>query len=66
MLARILADVQALFPGAETTIWEYHPDRTVLTVLQSSLADPVYRGQRLPPDSITGQAIAAHTPRIER
>ncbi|MCX6032281.1 MAG: SpoIIE family protein phosphatase [Chloroflexi bacterium] len=65
VLARILTDVQALFPGAEMTIWEYHPDQASLTVLQSSLADPVYRGQRLGMDSITGQAVMTRVPRTE-
>ncbi len=65
VLARILKDVQALFPGVEMTIWEYHPERAVLTVLQSSLADPVYRAQRLPMESITGRAVVERTPQVE-
>jgi len=47
------------------TILEYHPDRAELTVLQSSLADPVYRSQRLGMESITGQAVTTRAPRTE-
>jgi sigma-B regulation protein RsbU (phosphoserine phosphatase) len=65
VLARILTDVQALFPGTEATLWEYHPGQASLTVLQSSLTDPVYRSQRLGMESITGQAVMTRAPRTE-
>jgi serine phosphatase RsbU (regulator of sigma subunit) len=65
VLSRILHDVQALFPGAEATIWEYHPVPDELTLLQSSLSDASYRAQRLGADSVAGLAVAARRPQLE-
>jgi len=65
VLARILRDVQALFPGSEATIWECQPARSELTLLQSSLADPSYRAQQLTSDSVASQAVATCQPQLE-
>jgi serine phosphatase RsbU (regulator of sigma subunit) len=65
VLSRILHDLQALFPGAEATVWEYAPGRGDLTVLQSSLVEAAYCAQRLGPDSVAGQAVAARQPLLE-
>lgn len=65
VLRRILQDVQALFPGADATIWEYRPEQRNLAVLQSSLGDPSYLAQRLDLDSVAGQAVTGRRTRIE-
>jgi serine phosphatase RsbU (regulator of sigma subunit) len=65
VLARILRDVQALFPGAEATIWEFHPGRGGLAVLQSSLEDASYCAQWLSADSVAGQVVATRRPQLE-
>jgi sigma-B regulation protein RsbU (phosphoserine phosphatase) len=57
--------VQALFPGAEATIWECQTGRGDLTVLQSSLADAAYCAQRLEANSVAGQAVTTHQPQLE-
>lgn len=59
VLRRILRDVQALFPGAEATIWGYRPEQRNLTVLQSSLIDPTYLAQRLDLNSVAGRAVTS-------
>jgi serine phosphatase RsbU (regulator of sigma subunit) len=65
VLSRILHDLQALFPGAEATVWECIPGRGDLTVLQSSLTEAVYRAQRLGSDSVAGLAVATRQPQLE-
>jgi serine phosphatase RsbU (regulator of sigma subunit) len=65
VLARILSDVQALFPRTEATIWEFHPARDILTVLQSSLADSSYCAQSLSVDSVAGRVVATRRPELE-
>jgi signal transduction histidine kinase len=58
VLSQITADVQSLFPGTETTVWEYDPTQEQLTVLQSSIRDQRYRSGRLDMDSVTGCAVS--------
>jgi serine phosphatase RsbU (regulator of sigma subunit) len=65
VLARILSDVQSLFPGTEATIWESHPERGGLVVLQSSLADVAYCAQRLSADSVAGQVVVTGRAQLE-
>lgn len=57
VLARVVQHVQALFPGTEATIWEYHADTQDLTLLHSTITDPSYRSQRLDMESPAGQAV---------
>ncbi|HEX9116722.1 MAG TPA: SpoIIE family protein phosphatase [Anaerolineae bacterium] len=56
ILDRIIRDVRALFPGSETTVWEYDEAAGALRVLRSSLADPAYLAQRPAAGSITYKA----------
>jgi sigma-B regulation protein RsbU (phosphoserine phosphatase) len=65
VLAGILRDLRALFPGTEATVWELHPEGGDLAVLQTSLADPVYRAQRISAGSVAGQVVAARRPHLE-
>lgn len=59
VLTRVLENVRALLKATEATIWEYHPDRQELTVLQTSIDDRIYKAQTLTLESITGRAIRA-------
>jgi signal transduction histidine kinase len=59
VLSRVLQNVQALLQATDSTVWEYHPEYQNLTVLQTSIDDALYRAQKLPLASITGQAIQA-------
>ena len=58
VLARVLVQhVRTLFPGTEATIWEYHNDTRDLSLLHSTIPDPVYRTQHLDMQSPAGQAV---------
>jgi serine phosphatase RsbU (regulator of sigma subunit) len=57
VLARIISDLQALFPDTEATIWECDLKQAHFCVIQSSLSAPDYLVGRLSMDSITGRAV---------
>ena len=57
VLARFVQHVRTLFPGTEATIWEYHNETRDLSLLHSTIPDPVYRTQHLDMQSPAGQAV---------